>query len=236
MPFNAFVVYAGDDNNKIVGFGLTQAQATARSLEGVNWVAHQGQVMDIPDLVRSDGDWQFVTQTGVVQRIPLTTADVIGQNRAILKSLLQEKERIEGLAAWTAGELNDAELLDDRKIGRRGKSFVRWVEMMARASAVDGNLSDPAKFAVVLAEASIPGRVWYWLHYLEDPPPDPETDRVGSPWVDQSIFTDSNRDNWGWYSTLNNNVATPNSRGASPLMNSISLAAGSDFNWIAYLG
>ena len=69
MPFNAFVVYNSAVNNLIAGFGLTQAQADARALEDDDWVAHQGQVQDIPDLTRSDGDWRFDVVTARVRPV-----------------------------------------------------------------------------------------------------------------------------------------------------------------------
>ena len=59
MPFDAFVVYDSADNNLIAGLGMTQEQADARALEDAGWVAHQGQIQDIPDLARNNGDWRF---------------------------------------------------------------------------------------------------------------------------------------------------------------------------------
>ena len=59
MPFDAFVVYDSADNNLIAGLGLTQEQADARALEDAGWVAYQGQIQDIPDLARNNGDWRF---------------------------------------------------------------------------------------------------------------------------------------------------------------------------------
>ena len=234
MPFDAYVVYDSADNNLIRGYGLTQAQADARAAEDADWMAHTGQVTDIPDSAVSGSEWFFNATTSAVGRVAQTVAGTIAERRALMKSICREKERIDGLAAWTAGELNDSELLDDRHIGERGKSYARWVEMLTRASAVDINLSNDVTWAVVFGEASIPSRVWYWLHHVGAPEND---DILGEPWSGFNIFSMSDRTTWAWYTTQNNGVATPNSRGGvADGRVIIGPLPGADFNWIAYLG
>ena len=230
MAFDAYVVYVAAAPHTVRGFGMTQAQADARAAEDAEWSAYQGQVSDIPDGADGGGDWQFNTATNRVHRVGQSAADVIGERRTILKSLLREKEKIPGLAAWASGELNAA---DD--IGRRAKSYSRWVEMMTRASAVDLNLSTNSSYAILLAEASIDGRTWYWLHWIESDGPSADADNA-MPWDGLPAFANDDRATWAFYITHNNGIATPNSRGGDAagvvLMGAL---VPTGFNWLAYL-
>ena len=247
MPFDAFVVYVTAAPHTVRGFGMTQAMADARAAADAGWSAHQGQVSSIPDSADGGGDWQFNTATVAVHRAGQTQADVIAERRATLKSLLREKEQIPGLAAWASGELNlDASIVIPIVVGQdvtvttdvgiRAKSYSRWVEMMSRASAVDANLSNNISYGVIRAEASIPGRLWYWLHWAggvanDDQMPD------SAPWTAFTPFTNDDRTTWLWYSTFDNGVLTPNSRGAvGDGRVVVGALPGADFNWVDYLG
>ena len=127
MPFDAFIVYATAAPHTLRGFGLTQAQADARAADDAAWSAHQGRVSDIPDGADGRGEWVFDTAGAAVSRRAQSTPDLILERRAILKSLLREKEQIPGLAAWGSGALNavleDPPVVITHSGGARAKSY-----------------------------------------------------------------------------------------------------------------
>ena len=245
MPFNAFVVYETAAPRLVRGFGFNQAQADARAAENAAWSAHQGLVQDIADSAVS-GDFFFDPVNVFVTRVALTATDMVAERRNELLTLAKELERVQGLAAWTAGEMNGA-ALDDLSV--RAKSYSRWVEMMTRAIAIDANLSNDSRHAILLREASHPGRVWYWLHWSHGTE---ENGAKGSEWSDGSTFGES-RLGWSWYSSTGPDVfdttvriaaadaLNPNTRGyitAAQVTDGAetpSVSAGLDFNWVNYL-
>ena len=245
MPFNAFVVYETVAPHLVRGFGFNQVQADARAAENAAWSAHQGLVNSISDSAIS-GDFFFDPVNAVVSRVALTAADMVAERRNTLLTLLKAFERIQGLAAWSSGELNGAGLGD---LAVRAKSYSRWVEMMARATAVDANLSNDSRHAILLREAGHPGRVWYWLHWAHGME---QNGAQGNRWSGGTTFGES-RLGWIWYSTTGPDVIdptvriadadalNPNTRGyvaASQVIDgaeSPSVAAGADFNWVNYL-
>ena len=246
MPFNAYVVYEPTDANIIRGFGMTQAAADQRAGEDADWIAYQGQVSDIPDNVLAGvAEWFFDVTNVRVSRVALTTADIVVERRALGLTLLRELERVDGLAAWTAGELNAANALSIR-----AKSYARWVELMVRALSVDANLSTENVWSVLLREMGHPGRVWYWLHRVGG---DSGEGALGTTWSSAPSFTSESRLGWTWYSTTGPDAfdssvrivpadaLTPNTRGyvqgAQVIENGInpSVNAGAEFNWIHYI-
>ena len=248
MSFNAFVVYDTASPYTVRGFGFNQAQADARAAENLVWTAHQGLVQNIPDSAIA-GDFFFDVANLVVTRVAITAAGIIAERRNVLLTLLRAFERIDGLAAWTAGELNGADRDD---LGVRGKSFSRWVEMMTRATALDANLSNDATHSVLLREANHPGRVWYWLHWAAGAAAQVNGVDIGlgTAWAQQSTFGES-RLGWQWYSTTGPdafdptvriaaaNALVPNTRGsvsgAQVIDGGQNPALDSSLNWIHYL-
>ena len=249
MAFNAFVVYETNAPNYVQGFGFNQAQADARAAEDSDWAAHQGLVMDIPDSAIS-GDFFFDIPNLAVTRVEVSAAGIIIENRNVLMTLARALEQQAGLAVWTAGELNAGATLTEQRLSIRSKSFARWVEMITRGIAVDNNMSNSSRHAILLREAMHPGRIWYWLHYATDPHPN---EKLGLSWSTASSFANNNRGGWIWYSTTGPdaddasvripaaNALIPNTRGyvsASQITtgaSQVSLDAGDDFNWIHYL-
>ena len=245
MPFNAFVVYETVAPHLVRGFGFNQVQADMRAAEDAAWSAHQGLVEDISDSAIA-GEFFFDPVNAVVSRVALTATDMVAERRNTLLTLLKAFERIEGLAAWSSGELNGA-ALDDLSV--RAKSYSRWVEMMTRATAIDANLSNDSRHAILLREASHPGRVWYWLHWSHG---DQLNGAQGEKWSEGTTFGDS-RLGWSWYSSTGPNVfdstvriaaadaLNPNTRGfitAAQVTDGAeapSVSAGLDFNWVNYL-
>ena len=246
MPFNAYVVYEPADANIIRGFGMTQAAADQRAGVDGAWTAHQGQVTDIPDNVLAGSDEWFFDVTNVrVTRVAITTSDIVNERRSLGLTLLRSLETVDGLAAWTAGELNS-----QTELSIRAKSYARWVELMTRGVAIDANLSNDLIWAVLIRELSHPGRVWYWLHFAMDTG---GTGFKGLSWSSAPSFVSESRLGWTWYSTTGPDAfdptvriaaadaLTPNTRGyvqgAQVIENGInpSVNAGADFNWIHYL-
>ena len=246
MPFNAYVVYETASPHLIRGFGYNQAAADQQAGEDADWSAHQGQVSDIPDNVLAGVvEWFFDVANVRVTRVALTTSDIVVERRSAGISLAQALEKVEGLAAWTAGELNAVDALSIR-----AKSYARWVELLVRALAVDNNLSTDLIWTVLLRELSHPGRLWYWLHKVGG---DFGTGDMGGSWTDAPSFTSDSRLGWTWYSTTGPdafdpsvriaaaNALTPNTRGyvqgAQVIENGVnpSVNVGAEFNWIQYI-
>ena len=246
MPSSRFVTYDTANNNQIVSLPLTQAEADTDAAASTDYTAHQGTVANVPDQARPNTSWRFNVTDVAVRFIEaeMTTTELVAQRRSGLLSTLRQFEKIGGLAAWTAGELNGAGIED---LGVRGKSYSRWVEMMVRATAVDANLSTQATYDVLLREAGHPGRVWYWLHWVAG---DQANGALGHVWSQQSTFSAS-RLGWQWYSTTGPDAfdstvriaaadaLNPNTRGA---VNGAQVIDGGqnptldpNINWIHYL-
>ena len=249
MATNRFVVYDTAQNNQIVSLPVSQEAANTDAAGSSDYTAHVGAV-EVPDRARPGTFWRFNVTDTVVRYIEseLTSSEIVVRRRAKLLSLARQLEIVPGLGAWTAGELNGAALAD---LSVRSKSYSRWVEMITRAIAVDANLSNDSRHAILLREASHPGRVWYWLHWAHGVRTDDAAQR-GSYWANGSTFNES-RLGWSWYSTTGPDVfdttvriagayvSTPNTRGyitAAQVTDGAetpSVNAGSDFNWVVYL-
>ena len=247
MATDRFVVYDIAQNNQIVSLPVSQAEANTTAAESSDYTAYAGAVL-VPDNAVPGQFWRFNPTDAAVRYIEaeLTSAEIVLRRRAKLLSLARQLEIVPGLGAWTAGELNGADLGD---LAVRSKSYSRWVEMITRAIAVDANLSNDSRHAILLREASHPGRVWYWLHWAHGTG---IAGAQGNRWSGGSTFGDS-RLGWSWYSSTGPDVfdttvriATadalrPNTRGyvtAAQVTDGAetpSVAAGIDFNWVVYL-
>ena len=246
MATQRFVVYDTDNSNQIISLPTSQTEANTIAALDSDYTAHLGAV-SVPDDARPNHLWRFNVADEVVRYIEaeLNTDEIVSTRRSGLISIMRELEGIIGLAAWTAGEINSV-----AELSVRAKSYARWVEMMTRASVVDNNLTSESRYAILLREASHPGRVWYWLHFSHG---DVGVGGFGTKWESASSFTNENRGGWIWYSTTGPDAddpdvriaaadaLTPNTRGyvnASQITtgaSQVSLDAGDDFNWIHYL-
>ena len=246
MATQRFVVYDTANSNQIISLPVSQAEANTIAAGDSDFTAHIGAV-PVPDDARPSHLWRFNVADAVVRYIEaeLNTDEIISTRRAGLISIMRELEGIIGLAAWTAGEINAA-----TDLSIRAKSYARWVEMMTRASVVDNNLTNESRYAILLREASHPGRVWYWLHYSHGMA---GMGHLGAPWNTASSFINEMRGSWIWYSTTGPDAddstvriaaadaLNPNTRGwvttsqITTGASQVSLDAGDDFNWIHYL-
>lgn len=194
----AYVVTEASDGGKILSLYPTLAAAQAGA--AADEFAQSTAVTDMAEV-----GWMYVSGVAVDS---LETDPEISERRMALKELIRNLEKVPGLATWIAGSNTDV----------RAKTYARWVEMIARASSIDDNLEDDTKHATILAEASIDGRTWYWLH-------------SSSSW---GGYFDDDRGDWNWYSTAGTST-TPDSRGGL-IDTTISVRAGSNFDWVSYLG
>ena len=182
----------------------------------------------LPDLFGPG--WYFTTANEIVPELPLVTADIVAQRRAVHKQLLRGLEGIPGLAAWASQDDAGGPQVATTDISgpQRAKYYTRWVEMNARAGSMDANLSNDARWARLLAEASIPGRFWY-VHYKLVLP----AKMAGSGW---SWWLRDDRGDWVYYYTTGpggtDTAETPNSYlGSAANMD----MPPSDFDWVTYL-
>ena len=246
MATQRFVVYDTANSNQIISLPVSQAEANTIAAGDSDFTAHIGAV-PVPDDARPSHLWRFNVADEVVRYIEaeLNTDEIISTRRSGLISIMRELESIVGLSAWTAGEINSSS-----DLSVRAKSYARWVEMMTRASVVDNNLTNESRYAILLREASHPGRVWYWLHFSHG---QPGNGQLGAAWNMASSFVNEMRGSWIWYSTTGPdaddpairiaaaNALTPNTRGwvttsqITTGASQVSLDAGDDFNWIHYL-
>ena len=242
MPVNAYLVLRNESAGAghLDSFWQTAAEAAIRGADSADLTQIAGMV-SVPDEVVPG--WYYDGSTFLVEG-PVTGLVLVDRRRSHLIPVLRVLERVEGLAAWTAGELNG---IDRDDFSVRAKSYSRWVEMMTRATAVDANLSNEATYSVLLREASHSARVWYWLHWAGGPGAD---GWKGAEWAGQSTFGES-RLGWQWYSTTgpdafdptvrieNAYVLTPNTRGAvsgpQVIEGGQNPALDLNLNWISYL-
>ena len=197
----AFVVTTGSMSDEgVVAYTFkTVNQANAYATGRAGYTAHPEEVSNQVEI-----GWYF--WHGEVFDGPQTEATLTTEyKREKLKTIIRKLERLEGLATWSADDLD------------RGKMYRRWVEMLARASAVDANITDAALYADVLAEASIDGRTWYWLHKTNS-------------WL---TYLEDSRAGWKFHTTAGTST-TPNTRIGTERAD-ISVQPGSDFNWVSYL-
>ena len=244
MPVQAYLVLQNQSGNAglLNSFWRTSEEAIAAASTDAALSALSA-ASSVPDDVVPG---VFYDGTDFVIEGPLTTDQIVARRRNNLLALLRPLERIEGIGTWTAGELNGIGLED---FSTRAKSYARWVEMMTRATAIDANLSNDSRHAILLREASHPGRVWYWLHWSHG---QQANGAQGMAWSGGTIFG-SSRLGWSWYSSTGTDVfdttvriadadvLNPNTRGfitAAQVIDGAeapSVNAGSDFNWVGYL-
>ena len=227
MPFVVF-----DPTSRLISGGYRlSTEATAAAAADADLAADTTDRALPTDF--TPGRWYFTTASEIVPELPVPTASIVAERRAVHKQLLRGLEGISGLAAWasqndTGGDQN---VTGDFSGPQRAKYYTRWVEMQARFGSVDSNLSNDANWAVLLAEASIPGRFWY-VHYRLFLPAAPAPD--GHDWA-RWLFSDT-RTTWVFYQTtgpmMGATATTPNSYigEARGLLN-----AGADFDWVTYL-
>ena len=198
---------------RIVGIYATQAAAAAAVNAGTDLASVAATVAAVG---LAEPGWYWNVTDSEPQREPIQgAADTAVVRREILRANIRGLEGVEGLAAWAAN--------DD---GGRAKSYSRWVEMQARAAMSDPNLADDTRYAAILFESVIPGRVWYWLHFYTDP------QGVGGTGNSWGQYLGDDRSTWLFWATTGASV-TPNSRGATRV-------PGMTFNvtddWVAWLG
>lgn len=160
-------------------------------------------------------EWYFTIGSDIIPSQPTGDAANVIVRRETHRQLLQGLEKVDGLASWFAGG-------DD---SNRARIYSRWVEMQAMAGSIDSNLSDNQKWGWLLAEASIPGRVWYVLFELGNMD-------SNAKWL--SWLNDNTRSNWTFYNTASGGI-TPGTRGGIS-RGGISLSVADGFNWVFYLG
>ena len=148
--------------------------ATGRIRQGGTWI---GGVYTDPSL---DGLW--------LPDDELSGADLLDRKRVTIARNLREHENVQGLAAW------------DKASSDRAEGYSRWIESNVIAMLEDGNLTDDALYAKLLAESQIPGEFWYHAYDLET-------------WYlhDTGYYNRDDRD-WTHYVTSPGGT-TPNSRG-----------------------
>ena len=216
MAFNSFVVYE-TVGRKVRYLRQTQAEADADIAADADLSAHVGAV-STPDAAIPG--WYFHPGDQSLTAEAISDAQKIATRRGIIKDLLRNLEGVRGMASWAHWNNNNV----------RAQVYARWVEMQARAVSIDSNVLDDTKYAVLLAEASIPGDLWYVLFEegdAEATPPDPQERPFWRFWLR------NDRSAWIWYSTTGS-TTTADSRGGIA-NGAISLAAATDFDWVHYL-
>ena len=184
MAFNSFVVYE-TVGRKIRYLRQTQAEADADVAADADLSAHVGAVPTpdaaIPGYYFTPADQSFAAES-------ISDAQKIATRRGIIKNLLRELEGVRGMASWAHWNDNNV----------RAQVYARWVEMQARAVSIDSNVLDDTKYAVMLAEASIPGDLWYVLFMLGDEAVPPGGNQEHPFW---RYWLRNDRSAWIWYST-----------------------------------
>ena len=228
MP-NLYVTIDAGNVYKRPYLNQSDADTAAASESGVTAV--QG-IVDVPRRA-VPGHWHYDSagQTLYPVEPPMLTGDaLVAYWREKCKGLLRKHENIGGLmAVWHAARQDNVEGSERAGVddSTRSRSYGRWLEANVRAVAVDANLLDPVKRALLVAECSLDGPTWYWLHKVND----------ASGWYDR--YSDNNRENWDWYYTVivgltpNTAIATLPAGAASN--DALKLELDTTIDWVLWL-
>ena len=133
----------------------------------------------------------------------------VGRQRELLAKL-QRLEATPGIGLWA----------DTNNV--KAHNVIRWVEMIARAVGVEGNLSDDHKHAVLQQELTITARDFYVFH-------------DATAW---SGYLADDRSTWAWRTLLDDGSgdAAPVSPINDQPVTGMDLNMEDDFDWIEFLG
>ena len=196
----AFIVINGEEKGPVVGVYETVERATEAAEANAQW----SHVVDAVDN-RVDVGWYYDSGEVLDQPYPKW----VSRQLVILESL-RRLESTPAIGVWADTD------------NAKAKNVIRWVEMMARAAAVEGNLTDDDRHAILQNELKTKARDFFINH-------------DGTAW---SGYLPDDRAGWAWRSLLPDGSGSeaPVSPISSQPVTDMALNLENDFNWIEFLG